>query len=1468
MINDLGMGIVITLRDMFSGNAARVQSSMDSLDASVAASSERMTRNLDRIQKGTMLMGAGLAMMAMPTALIASTASTQKALGEMASLGTKDLQKLEDAAEAFSNQWAGASKADFIGACYDVKSALSNLSDEAVGTFGGMAALTAKATKATVQEMVGTFTTGYGIFKPIMKQYSDMDWAKAFSGAMAQTVAAFKTTGPQMAEAIKNIGATAAASNVPLNEQLAILGQLQTTMPGSEAGTLYKAFIMKAAEAGKELGLPFVDATGRLKGIIPILQEIQNRFPDLSQAGAQVLIKKAFGSDEAVKFILQMSAGMDSLGQNIRSIESAMKAGTATTEEMARAMNVDIGSRFTLARQQVRNLFEMMGSTLLPIVTPVMEGVSRVILSLQRMAKSMPGVTRAILALSLGLGAILVVVGAVIAAVGTIGVMLPFIKAGFIAVAGAAAGAGSVVATYFLPVTLAIAAVVGAVYLLRRAWTSNFAGIHDTISGWWNKVRLVFQGIRGLIASFKDGTGEISADLAQKLQAAGLMGFVMTVFRLYTRVREFVSGFAQALGYAFGRVRAILEPPVRALVDACMTFYRALFSIVELFGIAGTAADASSFKTFGQVLGSVLGVIAKAGAIILRGLIYPMVFVIRIVALVVRAVVWVAKIIETAFIAAAKYTLKYVLPIRILVEAVRLAARVVYTLWQVLTGDISIIDGFKAIGRAILSFLLTPFRWLRDLVAGIWSGIKGLVSGIGNLLVSAGSMILRALVSLPGIVFNAGKSLLIAFAEGIWSAVTFPYQVLKRALGWLRRLLPFSDAETGPLSDLTVSGAALLRAFANGILSVVMLPAKVVRLAFSAVISAVSKAWGAVKAVGAGIVNAVAWSFRKAASLATSAWDGLKGVAVSGWVCLVTGGKRAAAAMTEPYRWVSTAAGNAWAAVRNGAVNAWNAVGSAVATVRQKTAATLRWYVDICGGAWSAVRNGAVGAWNWAVAAGHSARGAVLAPFRWLGERAVATWNALATGAGRLWDGLTGMSACIVGAVGTAFRAVTDTATRTWNSVYPAAMGFWDRMKASATSAGSWLAAPFRVVASGASRGMAAVTGTVTGAWESIKANVGGVADSIGEVGTNAVKGVGSLWRGVFPLSLYKGADARISFESLASPLDVLGARIMAAAEMLATVLGAVPGVQRVAAPAAIAVAGLAPTLPVPPMPVPVVHVAAPQPAAHVVHTALTQTAPTPPELRVVVPYTIQPAAPNTHTNVGVTPLPNASHKASAPQAAVGLPVPLPSPNPELQVIRQLATNAPAQMTELLLQPRMAMPVPPLHAGLSLRPQMPAQVPAVPGTAVLAPSVVQDVKPVWANILLQPAVAGPMPIVDLPPGAGTAPALPPLEPGPVLPVPFAEPSTAPQVSAPGLSQRQSGLLSQSQRQSAAPAAEFGKADDVHFICVLLESAISEIRSLAARPIDVSVTTTLDGRKIAQSVYKDLRERKVKNYETL
>jgi hypothetical protein len=765
-----------------------------------------------------------------------------------------------------------------------------------------------------------------------------MEWATAFSGAMAQTVASFKTNGTQMADAIKNIGAVAAASNIPLNEQLAVLGQLQTTMPGSEAGTLYKAFIMKAAEAGDELGLSFTDTSGRLKGVVPILQEIKRQFPDLSNAAAQVKLKKAFGSDEAVKFLLQMSAGTESLEGNIQSVGRAMKTGTAVTEQMADAMNQDIGARFLLLRQQMANLSEILGRTLLPVVTPVINGVSRVILFLQRMAKSMPGVTRVVLGLSMALGTILVVAGAVTAAVGMVGLMLPAIKAGFVAISAALAGVGSAVATYFLPVTAIIAGVILSVYLLKRAWETNFGGIQDVITGAWNKVSLVFRGIRELVGSLSGGVGQMSAELAQKLQSAGLLGFVVTVFKAYYRVREALAGLWGAFSHAFGRIRAILEPTVRTLMSAYAALASAVFSVVEIFGVAASATDGSSWRTFGTVIGTVAGVLLQGLAFALKIVAWNLSLIVRALAVVVRSVVWVGKIIVSSLIGATKFIYKFLLPVRMIGEAFVAAGKIVYAVWQVLTGDISLLDGLKAIGGAVYDFLATPFRWARDVVVGVWNFISGIFTSIGRLVADAAGQIGQAILNLPIIstlremfatvrsffagdttFFEAGKKLLITLGEGIWSAVTYPFTMLKNALGKLRNLLPFSDAREGPLASLTASGSALLKTLADGMSLTQTLPAKVFGFAARGILSAAAGAWQQIKTAGGNLMDAASAPFRMAGKL----WDGLTSGAqtVAAKAGAIFGGLKQSLFGNTPELALTPPQVNAWDALATGAVN-------------------------------------------------------------------------------------------------------------------------------------------------------------------------------------------------------------------------------------------------------------------------------------------------------------------------------------------------------------------------------------------------------------------------------------------------------------------------------------------------------------------------------------------------------------------
>jgi hypothetical protein len=76
--------------------------------------------------------------------------------------------------------------------------------------------------------------------------------------------------------------------------------------------------------------------------------------------------------------------------------------------------------------------------------------------------------------------------------------------------------------------------------------------------------------------------------------------------------------------------------------------------------------------------------------------------------------------------------------------------------------------------------------------------------------------------------------------------------------------------------------------------------------------------------------------------------------------------------------------------------------------------------------------------------------------------------------------------------------------------------------------------------------------------------------------------------------------------------------------------------------------------------------------------------------------------------------------------------------------------------------------------------------------------------------------------------------------------------------------RQSSLLS-----AARGTFGNGRATDTgaQNLEPILQAILAKLDALADRPIDVTVTTNLDGRKIAQAVYKDMRDKKVRNYES-
>lgn len=411
--------------DMVDNMTSKVQGVADGVPSAV----QKMNDAFGTMQKaGVAMTGMGTAIVGACMGTVTATFDTQDALAEVASLGVEDLGALEKAAKNFSDTWAGTTKSDFISASYDIKSGIASLTDEGVAQYTELAGLTAKATKATTADMTSLFATGYGIYKNYYSDLSDMEFGEMFSAGIATAVKNYKTSGTEMAGAIKMLGASATNANVPMEEQLAILGQLQATMSGTEAGTKYKSFLNTAASAGQKLGLNFLDANNQLLSMPDILEQLHGKYGDTIDAVEKKQLKDAFGTDEAIALIDLLYNNTDQLKTGIDDLQTSMDGGVETTKKMAEAISDTPAQKFQVLKQQMHNVTEELGQGLLPAVNTGLEAMIGLVQKGSDWVSNNQETVATIMRIVAILGVFLIVAGVVTTTIGTLGKAMTSLK--------------------------------------------------------------------------------------------------------------------------------------------------------------------------------------------------------------------------------------------------------------------------------------------------------------------------------------------------------------------------------------------------------------------------------------------------------------------------------------------------------------------------------------------------------------------------------------------------------------------------------------------------------------------------------------------------------------------------------------------------------------------------------------------------------------------------------------------------------------------------------------------------------------------------------------------------------------------------------------------------------------------------------------------------------------------------------
>lgn len=395
----------------YNDQLAKEQKALDAVAEKQKRLGEIKQRNSDMRMSATAdAVGVGAAVYGIKQ-LVDAYGEVATAQGEIASLGidTKGIDTITAKAKAFSNQWAGTTAPEFIRAAYDIKSAISTISDEAVGEFTRIAALTGQATKSSTAEMTSLMATGYGIYRRQFDQFGvgvvkgwkslsaeerDIKFGEYFAAGIAATANLYKTDGPQMAAAISNLGAAATSANVSFAEQLAIMGQLQTTMSGSEAATKYRAFLTGAAGAGEKLGLSFLDAQDNLKGMPDILTELRNKYGDTIDALESKELKEAFGTDEAISMLKLLYPEVDTLRGGIEQMGKSLAGGTSEVEKMAAKMNAGPAEAFKRFTQRSHNASAAVGKVFAPSMIFAADVLGNLALWVAGLAERFPFLTQ------------------------------------------------------------------------------------------------------------------------------------------------------------------------------------------------------------------------------------------------------------------------------------------------------------------------------------------------------------------------------------------------------------------------------------------------------------------------------------------------------------------------------------------------------------------------------------------------------------------------------------------------------------------------------------------------------------------------------------------------------------------------------------------------------------------------------------------------------------------------------------------------------------------------------------------------------------------------------------------------------------------------------------------------------------------------------------------------------------------
>ncbi|PKL30604.1 MAG: phage tail tape measure protein, partial [Spirochaetae bacterium HGW-Spirochaetae-10] len=294
-------------------------------------------------------------------AMINARMEVSRLEGNIRSLGVSatELSGINQSADILAAR-LGLAKERILSGVYDIKSAADGLNNLSLASFTESVALTAIATKGNFENLSRTFGMVYNQYRHLYSGMNDEQFGRNIANDIAWTANRFAADGETINQAFTSLGSSAAVARLSLEEQSAVIGRLLNTMVPESAGTSLRAFIDKLPQAAQKLGISAFDASGKMRSIPDVLDQINAKFPDLQKNGK--ILNEAF-TEEGVKVIKNLSPFISLLRDDIAELQTASANADFSALNAAAKANLEtVPATLDRIREGAHALWTSMGT--------------------------------------------------------------------------------------------------------------------------------------------------------------------------------------------------------------------------------------------------------------------------------------------------------------------------------------------------------------------------------------------------------------------------------------------------------------------------------------------------------------------------------------------------------------------------------------------------------------------------------------------------------------------------------------------------------------------------------------------------------------------------------------------------------------------------------------------------------------------------------------------------------------------------------------------------------------------------------------------------------------------------------------------------------------------------------------------------------------------------------------------------